>query len=199
VQFIKNGFHSETGQYVWICCPEISVFEWHPFTLTSSPYDGFLSIHIRVVGDWTTAFGNRVGCNFDNNLGNPRQSLPYILVDGGYGNCSKQLFNYETIFLVGAGIGMAPYASILKSLKSIQQTNLDTMKLKKVYFYWICRDKQAIQWFQDVLLSLEDGPNNSFFDIRIFLTQPLKSTETDNLVDDGLDLGEAMKVKSFLS
>lgn len=33
--------------------PEVSVSEWHPFTLTSSPDEDFLMVDINCVGDWT--------------------------------------------------------------------------------------------------------------------------------------------------
>lgn len=29
------------------------------------------------------------------------------------------------------------------------------LKIKKVYFYWICRDTNAFEWFADLLKSLE--------------------------------------------
>ena len=32
--------------------------EWHPYTLTSAPDDPFLSVHIQVCGDWTSAVYN---------------------------------------------------------------------------------------------------------------------------------------------
>ena len=35
--------------------PKIASTEWHPFTITSAPGDPFVSVHIRVVGDWTEA------------------------------------------------------------------------------------------------------------------------------------------------
>lgn len=43
------------GQYCYINIPEISVMEWHPFSITSSPYDDFISFHIEAAGDWTKA------------------------------------------------------------------------------------------------------------------------------------------------
>ena len=93
-----------TGQYIFICCPEVGMFEWHPFTLTSSPYEDFVSIHIRVVGDWTTKFAYRLGCRFGDKGEEtmPKStSLPYIMVDGGFGSASEDVFDYEAAILVG--------------------------------------------------------------------------------------------------
>ncbi|RZC52736.1 hypothetical protein C5167_021161 [Papaver somniferum] len=48
-----KGFKYRSGQYVFLKCPDISPFEWHPFSLTSAPADDHLSVHIRALGDWT--------------------------------------------------------------------------------------------------------------------------------------------------
>lgn len=65
VQFQKRGFSAIPGQYIQICCPEVSPIQWHPFTLTSYPGEDYFSIHINVLGDWTSKFAKRVGCRFD--------------------------------------------------------------------------------------------------------------------------------------
>ncbi|KAF8082133.1 hypothetical protein N665_0846s0015 [Sinapis alba] len=49
------NFKYESGQYMFINCPTISTFEWHPFSITSAPQDDYLSVHIKVMGDWTNA------------------------------------------------------------------------------------------------------------------------------------------------
>lgn len=54
-----KGFSYECGMCVYINCPSISKFEWHPFSLTSAPGARHLSVHIRVVGDWTEELYNR--------------------------------------------------------------------------------------------------------------------------------------------
>ena len=43
------------GQYTFVNVPKVASTEWHPFTITSAPGDPFVSVHIRVVGDWTEA------------------------------------------------------------------------------------------------------------------------------------------------
>jgi len=42
------------GQYIYLNAKCISFFEWHPFTITSSPDDSNLTVHIRCEGDWTS-------------------------------------------------------------------------------------------------------------------------------------------------
>ena len=53
MQLVKEGFHMEVGQYVFLNIPEISTLEWHPFTMTSAPEEDYLSVHVREAGDWT--------------------------------------------------------------------------------------------------------------------------------------------------
>ncbi|CAD7701971.1 unnamed protein product [Ostreobium quekettii] len=54
-----KGFEYESGMYLYVMCPNISQWEWHPFSITSAPGADHLSLHIRVVGDWTEELYNR--------------------------------------------------------------------------------------------------------------------------------------------
>ncbi|UPY99803.1 hypothetical protein [Klebsiella pneumoniae] len=65
------------------------------------------------------------------------------------------MFSYEVVMLVGAGIGVTPFASILKSVWYKYCDNATSLKLKKIYFYWLCRDTHAFEWFADLLQLLE--------------------------------------------
>ncbi|THU92043.1 hypothetical protein K435DRAFT_758547 [Dendrothele bispora CBS 962.96] len=53
------------GQHIYISCPEISYFQWHPFMITSSPEEDYLSVNVAVRGNWTDALAKAVGCEFD--------------------------------------------------------------------------------------------------------------------------------------
>ena len=39
----KSRFRYKAGQYLFLCCPEISETEYHPFTITSAPEENFFS------------------------------------------------------------------------------------------------------------------------------------------------------------
>ncbi|XP_062198452.1 respiratory burst oxidase homolog protein E-like isoform X1 [Phragmites australis] len=121
------GFRYRSGQYIFLQCPMISPFEWHPFSITSAPGDDYLSVHIRTSGDWT----QELKCIFVENYFSPHvnrrasfsglgaaepRSLPKLLVDGPYGAPAQDFRNYDVLLLVGLGIGATPFISILRDL-----------------------------------------------------------------------------------
>lgn len=55
------------GQYVWICVPELTMFQWHPFSISSSPGDRDITLHIRVLGGWTKGLYKLVAGTADKN------------------------------------------------------------------------------------------------------------------------------------
>ncbi|KAG0087061.1 hypothetical protein BGZ92_007628 [Podila epicladia] len=237
VQVMKDHFRARAGQYVFLNCPDISRFEWHPFTITSAPEEDYVSVHIRIVGDWTTSFARRLGCSFDDeqqfwieelmsrsrhknvpsgsssgvvrssmhghgtasgaksrsnpsvasvtsayHRGSEAMTLPRVLLDGPYGSPSEDAFNYEIAVLVGAGIGVTPFASVLKHIwyRVMQPTKIIT--LRKVYFLWVCRDRDAFEWFQDLLIALEEQNLSDFLEIRSYLTGELGADELNTIL-----------------
>nr|XP_020819149.1 NADPH oxidase 1 isoform X2 [Phascolarctos cinereus] len=166
LQMNKCGFRMEVGQYIFVNCPSVSPLEWHPFTLTSAPEEPFFSIHIRAAGDWTESLIK--ACEQQNS------PLPRLEVDGPFGTASEDVFQYEVAMLVGAGIGVTPFASILKSIWYKFRHADHTLKTKTIYFYWICRETGAFAWFNDLLASLEREMEEcgkvGFLNYRLFLT-----------------------------
>ncbi|KAJ7062107.1 NADPH oxidase [Mycena amicta] len=212
LQIKKEKTTTRAGQYIFINCPELSYFQWHPFTLTSAPEEDYISVHIRVVGDFTRALAKSVGCDFDaakgkavaekgkeaeakvvNTAVNPRLNrvLPRIMVDGPFGTSSEDFLNYETVLLVGAGIGVTPFASILKSIWYRMQNFSEAKKtrLSKVYFTWVIRDFGTAEWFHSLLRALEEQDSQNRIEINIYLTGGVNVEDINNIVvqDVGAD------------
>jgi NADPH oxidase len=188
IQIKKPSATMRPGQYIWINCPSLSVFQWHPFTLTSAPQEEFLSVHIRLDGDWCQSFARKCGLTFSEEdyrkkprIG-PDINLPEVLVDGPYGAASEDWKNYEVIMCVGAGIGVTPFASILKSIFFLKnQGNPSIFYLKKVYFIWVCREIASFEWFQTLLLVIErEFPD--LVEIHTYLTGSLNTTQISNVM-----------------
>jgi len=199
----KPSFRYTAGQWVFVQVPDVSSIQWHPFTITSAPEDPYVSIHIRQVGDWTRALGERVGAgpsvvqsltqsamkayekdsksSFDAGRGDfieidPNSStrpLPVVRIDGPYGAPAEDVFNAEVAVLIGAGIGVTPFASILKHIWYRQQRN-KMGSLRRVEFFWVCRDAPSFGWFQSLLQEVEAAQADpNFLRINIYLTQKI--------------------------
>ncbi|XP_010251608.1 PREDICTED: respiratory burst oxidase homolog protein A-like [Nelumbo nucifera] len=119
-------FHYKSGQYMFVQCPAVSPFEWHPFSITSAPDDNYLSIHIRQLGDWTQELKRVFSEACEPPVGGKsgllradettKKSLPKLLIDGPYGAPAQDYQKYDVLLLVGLGIGATPFISILKDL-----------------------------------------------------------------------------------
>lgn len=171
IQIKKEHTITKPGQYIFLCCPEVSVWQYHPFTLTSAPEEDYISIHMRVAGDFTRKVSTVLGCDFANKGGKDtavvkaieedgvdpslRRVLPRVYVDGPFGSASEDVFKFEVAVLVGAGIGVTPFASILKSIWYRMNYPKGKTRLRKVYFFWICRDFGSFEWFRSLLLAIE--------------------------------------------
>ncbi|KAI0932076.1 hypothetical protein AcW1_000702 [Taiwanofungus camphoratus] len=201
LRIVKPSFKYVPGQWLFIQVPDISGLQWHPFTITSAPEDPYVSVHIRQVGDWTHALGERVGAGpsvvaamtqaamkgseKDDTIYGTRgdyveldstamsRSLPVVRIDGPYGAPAEDVFDVEVAVLIGAGIGVTPFASILKHIWYHQKKGT-LQSLKRVEFFWICRDAPSFGWFQTLLQEVEAAQADpNFLRINIYLTQKI--------------------------
>lgn len=160
-----NNFEYKSGQWVRIAHVEKWENEYHPFTLTSAPHEDWLSLHIRSVGPWTMHLRQRYD---PNNL--KGHKLPPIYLDGPYGEGHQDWYKYEVAILVGGGIGVTPFASILKDLAH-RSKGKEKIKCKKVYFIWVTRTQNQFEWLTDIIREVEENDVQDLVSAHIFITQ----------------------------
>uniref|UniRef100_A0A671PUY5 NADPH oxidase, EF-hand calcium binding domain 5 n=1 Tax=Sinocyclocheilus anshuiensis TaxID=1608454 RepID=A0A671PUY5_9TELE len=208
-------FHFKPGDYVYINIPVIAKYEWHPFTISSAPeQQNMLWLHIRSMGQWTTRLyeyfrqpesqtisNKRLSTSLRNRRHESRtESHRYCnikcYVDGPFGTPTRQIFASEHAVLIGAGIGITPFASILQSIiyrmrkqnypncnYSWCETIKDNeMKLRKVDFIWINRDQKSFEWFVSLLTKLEmdqadEEPEGRFLEMHMYMTSALSKND----------------------
>ncbi|XP_029952159.1 LOW QUALITY PROTEIN: NADPH oxidase 5 [Salarias fasciatus] len=119
-------------------------------------------------------------------------------VDGPYGTPTRQIFASEHAVLIGAGIGITPFASILQSIMyryRMRKQNCpkcsyswcenikdSEMKLRKVDFIWINRDQKSFEWFVSLLTKLEmdqadEEPEGRFLEMHMYMTSALSKND----------------------
>lgn len=173
-----------SGQWVRLACTAFKNREFHSFTLTSAPHENYLSCHIKaqgkqffddfvkvklsiVLGPWTWKLRNYFDpCNYN------AEDHPKILLEGPFGGGNQDWYKFEVAVMVGGGIGVTPYASILNDLVFGTSTNrYSGVACKKVYFLWICPSHKHFEWFIDVLRDVEKKDVTNVLEIHIFITQ----------------------------
>jgi predicted ferric reductase/Ca2+-binding EF-hand superfamily protein len=159
-----EGFRHRAGDYVYLKVPALARYEWHPFTISSAPEQSDLTLHVRSLGNFTTAL---------HDLARERSRLasPPILtaqLDGPFGTASQRIFESRHAVLIGAGIGVTPFASVLESI--VLRGQAGEGMLEKVHFYWLNRDPVSFEWFAKLLACLERDAPMGLVDIRIFMT-----------------------------
>uniref|UniRef100_A0A8C8WQ55 NADPH oxidase 5 n=1 Tax=Panthera leo TaxID=9689 RepID=A0A8C8WQ55_PANLE len=211
-------FHYRPGDYLYLNVPTIARYEWHPFTISSAPEQkDTIWLHVRSQGQWT----NRLYESFKTSdpVDSKRlsrslrmrrsQKKPQVsemssenhlfcnikcYIDGPYGTPTRRIFASEHAVLIGAGIGITPFASILQSIMyrhqkrkhicpSCQHSWMDNvqdedMKLHKVDFIWINRDQRSFEWFVSLLTKLEldqaeETREGRFLELHMYMTSAL--------------------------
>uniref|UniRef100_A0A8C2KXH2 NAD(P)H oxidase (H2O2-forming) n=1 Tax=Cyprinus carpio TaxID=7962 RepID=A0A8C2KXH2_CYPCA len=161
-----QGFVYRSGQWVRIACLALGTDEYHPFTLTSAPHEETLSLHIRAVGPWTSKLREAYTPENLQELG----GYPKLYLDGPFGEGHQEWTDYEVSVLVGAGIGVTPFASILKDLVFKSSVKFK-FHCKKVYFIWVTRTQRQFEWVSDIIREVEDIDAQELVSVHIYITQ----------------------------
>ncbi|XP_043242843.1 NADPH oxidase 5-like [Amphibalanus amphitrite] len=117
-----------------------------------------------------------------------------IILDGPYGAPSTSVFHAQHAVLVGGGIGVTPFASVLHCIMDrynaahrpcphcLVPTCLEMpssmLKLKKVDFVWVNRDMRSFEWFLELLHQLRESQQRRGSQLDSFLTMQLHKTSS---------------------
>eukprot|EP00238_Polyblepharides_amylifera_P007236 CAMPEP_0196581748 /NCGR_PEP_ID=MMETSP1081-20130531/35324_1 /TAXON_ID=36882 /ORGANISM="Pyramimonas amylifera, Strain CCMP720" /LENGTH=533 /DNA_ID=CAMNT_0041902089 /DNA_START=189 /DNA_END=1790 /DNA_ORIENTATION=+ len=145
ITFPKGEFNYRGGQYLFLCIPTLTSFQWHPFSVSSSPDQDLVSIHIRVLGDWTSKLYELCKPGGADGL------LLKVLIEGPYGEPSIDIDGpkYKSFLLISGGIGVTPMQSIANDL--LHQYN-NGRPMNKIWFVWSVADRDMV----DVMFNSPD-------------------------------------------
>nr|CCA15480.1 ferric reductase putative [Albugo laibachii Nc14] len=172
------------GMYLYINCPSISTHEWHPFTISSAPGDNYLSVHIRNAGDWTGALHKLIADCHQN-----KTQYPDVYLDGPVGAPTQDYHRYKTIVCIAGGIGVTPFASILKDVVHLWEDfrccncqhvrHPSSFKIQKLYFHWTTRGQESLAWFDSTMHQISSMDKDNIIEAHQYLTT-VKSDENSS-------------------
>jgi len=223
LEFAKEGvFSSEykEGQYIFLQAPSISGIQWHPFTISSAPQENSVTVHIRICGpgSWTEQLQKmflQMGPPNSSYFSLTRQTSsgklagkilgpdgkPMLAIDGPHSAPTQHISEYDTVMVIGAGIGVTPVASTLKSIVFYKwKYTIGNAYPDNAYFVWVCGygDIDAFRWLikavkesQDEVVHMRATNPASMakksFEFHIYVTSvPKDAKPVDVVVDDDI-------------
>lgn len=154
-------FLYEPGQFAFLCVPQLSLLQWHPFSISSMPHESFVTFHVKVLGDWTSKLLKLV--ERADQSGGEGDGVPLeIFLDGPVGQVALDIdaqsqMNYSYFVLLAGGIGVTPMKAIVNQLH-FDYSKRDRHALQRVHFVWSVRDREMLEAF---LASPEDASSSS--------------------------------------
>ena len=135
-QMQAGAFKYHGGQFCFVCIPLVSPWEWHPFSLSSSPHHPVIMMHIKTMGPWTRRLEELA-----------RQSeldmrTMSMYIEGPYGEVSLPLERYSSVLMVAGGIGITPLGSLYNEL--LRDHYLGTRTMRHMRLVWTVRDPKLI-------------------------------------------------------
>jgi len=121
----------------------------------------------------------------------PRLSLQRsVYIDGPYGAPAQDFTRYKVAILIGAGIGVTPFAAVIKNIQYIFKTwrTVDQplqglaqiskgatyfpidFELTKVYFHWSTKSQESMGWFKESMEALCEQDTENMFEMHNYLT-----------------------------
>lgn len=147
---MKN-FNYRAGSISHICVPEIN-YEFHPFSVSTSPKEVMMTFHIKTCGNWTENLHTLALKKADDNI--EKQMLTaneiavsnfYIYVTSFYKYYSFDLKSVNSLYLISGGIGLTPNLSLYKDIYLHQIYNGKKYgNIEKVILIWITKNNNIL-------------------------------------------------------
>jgi NADPH oxidase len=126
----KSGFNFEAGQFVRVAVNKIGYLQFHTATISSAPYEDYVTVHFRALGNWTQRLLELADHNDEVD----------IMLEGPYGSVSVDLQDdklYPMVLCIAGGVGITPMMSIARQLVHEHKNG---RRLSHLRVIWSVRD-----------------------------------------------------------
>lgn len=161
IRFQQPGLVVRPGQYVFLNVAELSLLQWHPFSVSSvDNINHVFTLHIKAMP--SADEGTRTWTHELRSIVQKNTSPLTASVDGPYGPL-HELEDFDCVILVAGGIGITPCAAIAQSLRQ----NPDGIRVE---CHWCLRQPELAADFANQLSPT--GAENPNFSTTLYCSRP---------------------------
>ncbi|PVU86030.1 hypothetical protein BB561_006830 [Smittium simulii] len=157
-----------TGKYIYVCCPKISILQWHAFDLTDGSDGNFDKVIIGANGDWTRKFYHLL--SEDSKSALDSESNYSLLVSKPFTSMHSHIFENDVAIIISGGTGIAPMIPIINKHAHYLTTKKRKHSLKKIHLVWICREASLFGLLEEPLNNLISKGLNESLTVTIYYT-----------------------------
>ncbi len=165
------------GQFVYLRMPGISVFENHPFTISSLCSEDFPSEYGEQYRDCTLVF-RPFGGFTRKVLETAIEKGPFktyrAYLDGPYGGMQRELAAFDTVVLLAGGSGITAIVSQLLNL--IKRMRDGKAVTKNIQVVWALKRLEAMDWFREELRICREFAPPDTVTCQFFVTAAKRQT-----------------------
>lgn len=163
------------GQYVYLRMPGISLFENHPFTISSLCSEDFPSEYGEEYRDCVLVFRPYGGFT-RKVLETAIEKGPFhtyrAFLDGPYGGMRRELAAFDTCILIAGGSGITSLMSqLLNLIKRMRDGKAIT---KKIVVVWALKRLEAMDWFREELRICREAAPPESVTCKFFVTAAVR-------------------------
>lgn len=167
------------GQYVYIRMPGISLFENHPFTISSLCSEDFPSEYGEGYRDMSLLFrpfGGFTKKVVDTALLKGPGKTYRAFIDGPYGGMRRRIESFDKVILIAGGSGITAVVSqLLDLIKRMRDGKAVTQDVQVI---WAIKRPETMEWFKEELRICRDCAPPDSVRCQFFITsakrQPMR-------------------------
>ncbi|KAK4043795.1 hypothetical protein C8A01DRAFT_32115 [Parachaetomium inaequale] len=172
---IPTQMRWKPGQYVYLRMPGISLFENHPFTISSLCSEDFPSEYGEEFRDCVLVFRPYGGFT-RKVLETAIEKGPFhtyrAFLDGPYGGMRRELAAFDTCILIAGGSGITSLMSqLLNLIKRMRDGKAIT---KKIVVVWSLKRLEAMDWFREELRICREAAPPESVTCKFFVTASVR-------------------------
>lgn len=168
---IPTQMRWKPGQFIYLRMPGISLFENHPFTVSSLCSDDFPSDYGDEYRDCVIVFKPYGGFTrrvLETAIDKGPFHTYRAFLDGPYGGMRRDLAAFDTCVLIAGGSGITSLMSqLLNLIKRMRDGKAIT---RKVVVVWAIKRLEALDWFREELRICRDSAPPESVTCKFFVT-----------------------------